>query len=85
MIFLITFNIVARFYLKVKRFFGYFYNIFKKSLFINGKSMLFFENIGDNVGFLGVVLSTDKGMRVHINSSIHVNHVATMGITGHTF
>jgi len=44
MIFLITFNIVARFHLKVKRFFGYFYNIFKKSLFINGKSMLFFEN-----------------------------------------
>ena len=29
---------------------------------------------------LGVVLSIDMGMRVHINSSLHVNHVAIISI-----
>ena len=34
---------------------------------------------------LGVVLRIDVGMRVHINSSLHVNHVDIMGINGSYF
>jgi len=43
MIFLFTLNIVARFHLNVKRFFSYFYNILKKSLYIKEKRIYFFE------------------------------------------
>ncbi|MFV1056292.1 hypothetical protein, partial [Klebsiella pneumoniae] len=32
------------------------------------------------ISILGVVLSTVVGTRVHINSSLHVNHVTNMGI-----
>ena len=34
---------------------------------------------------LGVVLNIDMGMRVHINSSLYVNHVDIMGIKGSYF
>ena len=34
---------------------------------------------------LGLVLSTDVELRVYINSTLHVNHVATMGIAGSYF
>ena len=43
MIFLITFNIVARFHLNVKRFFSYFYNILKKSTNTKENNIYFFE------------------------------------------
>ena len=34
---------------------------------------------------LGIVLSPDVGMRVHMNSSLHVNHASIMGINGSYF
>ena len=34
---------------------------------------------------LGVVLSTDVGMKIHIKSSIHVNYVAIMDFNGSYF
>ena len=37
------------------------------------------------LSILGVVLSTDVGMRVHINSSLHENHVVIMGRKGSYF